>query len=68
MVDCVLAFAATELVERMTAPNSAEGRAMLERVKQACAAAQRHLPLSHSFRDATHLTRAQFGSARRSRA
>lgn len=33
MVDCILCFAATELVEIMTSPNDPAGRAMLDRVK-----------------------------------
>jgi hypothetical protein len=32
MVDCILCFAATELVDKMTSPNDPDGRAMLERV------------------------------------
>eukprot|EP00208_Stichococcus_sp_RCC1054_P006187 CAMPEP_0206139636 /NCGR_PEP_ID=MMETSP1473-20131121/6804_1 /ASSEMBLY_ACC=CAM_ASM_001109 /TAXON_ID=1461547 /ORGANISM="Stichococcus sp, Strain RCC1054" /LENGTH=525 /DNA_ID=CAMNT_0053533509 /DNA_START=135 /DNA_END=1712 /DNA_ORIENTATION=+ len=49
MVDCILAFAATELVDLMTSPNSAEGRAMLERVKADPRGSRQLLVLAHLY-------------------
>ena len=42
MVDCMLCYAATELVDKMTAPNDPDGRAMLDRVKAVSMATPRN--------------------------
>lgn len=48
MVDCILSYAATTIVAKLTDPTSAEeGRHMLERVKADPRAAKQLLLLSH---------------------
>ncbi len=47
MVDCILAYAATALVDKMTDPRSQEGREMLEAVKADARASKQFLLLSH---------------------
>lgn len=47
MVDCILAYAATVLVDKMTDPKSAEGREMLDLVKADARASKQILLLAH---------------------
>ena len=47
MVDCILAYTATALVDKMTDPRSQEGREMLEAVKADARASKQFLLLSH---------------------
>ena len=48
MVDCILSYAATEIVARLTDPTSGDdGKAMLERVRADPRAAKQLLLLSH---------------------
>ncbi len=47
MVDCILAYAATVLVDKMTDPKCAEGREMLELVRADARASKQFLLLAH---------------------
>ena len=47
MVDCILAYAVTQLVDRMTDPKSAEGREMLDLIKADARASKQFLLLAH---------------------
>ena len=48
MVDCILSYAATEIVSRLTNPTAGEeGKAMLDRVRADPRAAKQLLLLSH---------------------
>ena len=47
MVDCILAYTATALVDKMTDLRSQEGREMLEAVKADARASKQFLLLSH---------------------
>lgn len=49
MVDCILSFAATELVGKMSDPNNAEGREMLEKVATDPRASRQLLLLAHLY-------------------
>ena len=49
MVDCILAYAATVLVDKMTDPKSAEGREMLDLVKLDARASKQFLLLAHLY-------------------
>jgi hypothetical protein len=47
MVDCMLAFVANVLVDKMTDPKSGEGREMLELVRTDARASKQFLLLAH---------------------
>ena len=47
MVDCILAYAASVLVDKMTDPKCGEGREMLELVRADARASKQFLLLSH---------------------
>ena len=47
MVDCIVAYAASVLVDKMTDPRSQEGREMLEAVKADARASKQFLLLAH---------------------
>ena len=47
MVDCILAYTASALVDKMTDPRSAEGREMLDAVKADARASKQLLLLAH---------------------
>lgn len=47
MVDCILAYTASALVDKMTDPRNQEGREMLEAVKADARASKQLLLLSH---------------------
>lgn len=49
MVDCILAYAATVLVDKMTDPKSTEGREMLDLVKADARASKQFLLLAHLY-------------------
>ena len=59
MVDCILSYAATELVDAMTDPYSDRGRDMLDRVRADARASKQMLLLSHLYAktDAASLAR-----------
>ena len=47
MVDCIVAYAASVLVDKMTDPRNQEGREMLEAVKADARASKQFLLLAH---------------------
>ncbi len=47
MVDCIVAYAASALVDKMTDPRNQEGREMLEAVKADARASKQFLLLAH---------------------
>ncbi|CAL8464843.1 g4378 [Coccomyxa elongata] len=49
MVDCILAYAVTQLVDKMTDPKSAEGREMLDLIKADARASKQFLLLAHLY-------------------
>ena len=49
MVDCILCFAATELVGKLTNPSSQEGQEMLETIQGNPTASKQMLILAHLY-------------------
>ena len=49
MVDCILCFAATELVGKLTNPSSQEGQEMLETIQGNPSASKQMLILAHLY-------------------
>lgn len=47
MVDCILAYAVTQLVDKMTDPKSGDGREMLDLIKADARASKQFLLLAH---------------------
>jgi hypothetical protein len=49
IVDCILSYAVTELVDMMSNPSSTQGREMLDKIKQDAKASHQFLLLSHLY-------------------